>query len=160
MTKRAHRTVRIDESLVLEAEREARLSQRSLAGQFEYWVRLGRGVERNRSFSADRVAQFLAGVAPMDYLSLQEKIAAIRELERMAGTPESRAETAAQLRMERQKAGVPSYSVDERYPDQLVCRYPDGRIVLGHFEGSNFVEDEALDHDLLPKRAERSRSAA
>lgn len=160
MAKRAHRTVRLDEGLIREAERQARVAHRSVAAQFEYWIRLGRGVERNRSFSEDRVAQFLAGAAPLDHLSLQEKVAAIHEIERTAQTAESRAKAAEQLRNERQEAGLPSYSVDKRYPDQLICRYADGRIVAGHFEGSAFVEDQELESDLSPKRHERRRRAA
>ena len=160
MAKPAHRTVRLDEALVKEAERQARVAHRSVAAQFEYWIRLGRGVERNRSFSQDRVAQFLAGAAPLDHLSLQEKIAAIHEIERAAQIPERRAEAAGQLRSERQESGLPSYSVDERYPDQLVCRYADGRIFAGRFEGSAFVEDQELESDLSPKRPERRKRAA
>jgi hypothetical protein len=160
MAKQGHRTVRLDEGLVREAERHARVAHRSVAAQFEYWIRLGRGVERNRSFSEDRVAQFLAGTAPLDHLSLQEKVAAIHEIERAAQTAPSRAEAAEQLRSERREAGLPSYSFDKRYPDQLVCRYPDGRVVAGHFEGSAFVEDQALESDLAPKRSERRRRAA
>lgn len=160
MAKRAHRTVRLDEGLVREAERQARVAHRSVAAQFEYWIRLGRGVERNRSFSEDRVAQFLAGAAPLDHLSLQEKVAAIHEIERSSQTAESRAKAAEQLRDERQEAGLPSYSVDQRYPNQLICRYADGRIVAGHFEGSAFVEDRELESDLSPKRHERRRRAA
>lgn len=160
MSKQAHRTVRLNEGLVKDAERQARVAHRSVAAQFEYWIRLGRGVEHNRSFSEDRIAQFLAGAAPLDHLSLQEKVAAIHEIERAAQTAESRAKAAGQLQSERQEAGLPSYSVDKRYPDQLICRYADGRIVAGHFEGSAFVEDQALESDLSPKRHERRRRAA
>lgn len=160
MGKEAHRTVRLDEGLVREAERQARLTHRSIAAQFEYWIRLGRGIERNRNFSEDRVAQFLAGAAPLDHLSLQEKIAAIHEIERLAQTAQSRAKAAEQLRIERQEARLPSYSVDKRYPDQLICRYADGRIVAGHFKGHAFVEDQELESDLTPKRDKRRNRAA
>jgi ParD-like antitoxin of type II bacterial toxin-antitoxin system len=160
MAKPAHRTVRLDEELVKDAERHARVAHRSVAAQFEYWIRLGRGVEHNRSFSEDRIARFLAGAAPLDHLSLQEKVAAIHEIERAAQTPESRAEASGQLRNERQEAGLPSYSFDKRYPDQLICRYADGRVVAGHFEGSAFVEDQALESDLSPKPREPRRRAA
>jgi hypothetical protein len=160
MSKQAHRTVRLDEELVKEAERQARVAHRSVAAQFEYWIRLGRGVEHNRSFSEERIAQFLAGAAPLDHLSLQEKVAAIHEIERAAQTADSRAKVAEQLRNERQEAGLPSYSFDKRYPDQLICRYADGRIAAGHFQGSAFVEDQALESDLSPKPRERRRRAA
>ena len=160
MAKQAHRTVRLDEGLVKEAERHARVAHRSVAAQFEYWIRLGRGVEHNRSFSEDRIAQFLAGAAPLDHLSLQEKIAAIHEIERAAQTAGSRAEAAGQLQNERREAGLPSYSVDKRYPDQLICRYADGRVAAGHFEGSAFVEDRRLESEVAPKRRERRRRAA
>lgn len=160
MSKQAHRTVRLDEQLVREAERHARAAHRSVAAQFEYWIRLGRGVERNRSFSEDRIAQFLAGAAPLDHLSLQEKIAAIHEIERCAQTPENRAKATEELRAQRQRAGLPSYKVDDRYPGKLICSYPGGRIVVGHFEGSEFVEEQELASELSPKRRERRRRAA
>ena len=156
----AHRTIRVDEAFLREAEKEAAANKRSLGAQVEYWARIGRGVVRNRSFSADRVAQFLAGAIPLDHLSLQEKIRSIHEVQRMASTAESREKVAAELRGERQKAGLPSYAVDERYPDQLICHYPDGRVVAGHFEGSKFVEDQELERDLSPKRIERRSHAA
>ncbi len=155
-----HRTIRIDAAFLREAEREAVASNRSLGAQVEYWARIGRGVARNRSFSEDRLVQFLAGVIPIDHLSLQEKVAAMREVQRSANSAESREKAAAELRAERQKAGLPSYTVDERYPDQLICRYTDGRIFAGHFEGSEFVHDEELNDELSPKRGERRRSAA
>lgn len=160
MCRMGHRTIRIDAAFLREAEKEAAASKRSLGAQVEYWARIGRGVVRNRSFSEDRIAQFLAGVVPVDHLSLQEKVAAIREVERIANTAESREKAAAELRAERQKAGLPSYTVDERYPDQLVCRYADGRIFAGHFEGGEFVHDDELNDDLSPKRSERPSSAA
>jgi hypothetical protein len=155
-----HRTIRIDAAFLREAEKEAAASNRSLGAQVEYWARIGRGVVRNRSFSEDRLAQFLAGVVPIDHLSLEERIAALREVQRGADTAESRDKAAAELRAERQKAGLPSYTVDERYPDQLICRYADGRIFAGHFEGSEFVHDEELNDELSRKRSERRRSAA
>jgi len=160
MAKPGHRTVRLDEGLVKEAERQAGVARRSVSGQLEYWIRLGRGVERNRNFSEDRLARFLAGAVPLDHLSLQEKVAAIHEVERAAQTAQSRAQAADQLREERERAGLPSYSVERRYPDQLVCRYPDGRVVVGHFEGTRFVEDQELERDLPQQRVERRRRAA
>jgi hypothetical protein len=155
-----HRTIRIDAAFLREAEKEAAASNRSLGAQVEYWARIGRGVVRNRSFSEDRLAQFLAGVVPIDHLSLEERIAALREVQRGADTAKSREKAAAELRAERQKAGLPSYTVDERYPDQLICRYADGRIFAGHFEGSEFVHDEELNAEISRKRRERRRSAA
>lgn len=156
----AHRTIRVDADFLREAEKEALANKRSLGAQVEYWARIGRGVVHNRSFSAERVAQFLAGAIPLDHLSLQEKITSIREVQSAANTAESRGKAAAGLRAERKKARLPSYTVDARYPDQLICRYTDGRIVAGHFEGSEFVEDQELENDLSPKRIERRRHAA
>jgi hypothetical protein len=156
----AHRTIRLEEAFLREAEKEAAASKRSLGAQVEYWARIGRGVVRNRSFSEYRVAQFLAGVVPLDHLSLQEKIASLDEVHRTARTARSREKAAAELRAERHKAGLPSYTVDERYPGQLICRYPDGRIVAGRFEGGEFKEDQELEGDLSPKRRERRRRAA
>src|SRR3970040_1143304 len=107
MCRMGHRTIRIDAAFLREAEKEAAASKRSLGAQVEYWARIGRGVVRNRSFSEDRIAQFLAGVVPVDHLSLQEKVAAIREVERIANTAESREKAAAELPAGGQKAGRP-----------------------------------------------------
>ena len=155
-----HRTIRMDEGFLREAERDAAASNRSLGAQVEYWARIGRGVVRNRSFSEDRIAQFLAGAVPIDHLSLQEKVSAIHAVQRMAHSAESRAEAAAELRAQRLKARLPSYTVDERYPDQLVCRYADGRIFAGHFEGADFVHDQELNDDLSPRQGQRRKAAA
>lgn len=92
MRRKAHRTVRQNWSLVREVERDARAAHRSLVAQLDYLARLGRDIERNRTFSEERIAQFLAGTTPLDHLPLQEKIAAIREVEKGAQAPEAEQE--------------------------------------------------------------------
>lgn len=38
------RSLRLDESLVIEAQREAKVQHRSINGQVEYWARLGKAI--------------------------------------------------------------------------------------------------------------------
>jgi hypothetical protein len=40
----ATRSLRIDENLVLEAQRQAKIQHRSINGQVEYWAKLGKAV--------------------------------------------------------------------------------------------------------------------
>ncbi len=40
----ATRSVRIDENLVFEAQREAKIQHRSINGQVEYWAKLGKAI--------------------------------------------------------------------------------------------------------------------
>ncbi|MDY6906193.1 MAG: hypothetical protein SWH61_16100 [Thermodesulfobacteriota bacterium] len=38
------RSLRIDENLVIQGQREARVQHRSISGQIEYWAKLGRAI--------------------------------------------------------------------------------------------------------------------
>lgn len=40
----ATRSLRIDENLVIQAQREAKVQHRSINGQIEYWAKLGRAI--------------------------------------------------------------------------------------------------------------------
>ncbi len=40
----ATKSLRIDENLVIQAQRQARVQHRSISGQIEYWAKLGRAV--------------------------------------------------------------------------------------------------------------------
>jgi len=43
------RSLRIDESLVIQAQRQAKVQNRSINGQIEYWAKLGRAIASNIS---------------------------------------------------------------------------------------------------------------
>jgi hypothetical protein len=45
----ATRSLRIDENLVIQAQRQAKVQHRSINGQIEYWAKLGRAIASNIS---------------------------------------------------------------------------------------------------------------
>lgn len=58
--------VKVSDAEMSEIRRAAALQHRSLSGQAEYWLRLGRAVERDPRFGHARIEQALQGlVAPM-----------------------------------------------------------------------------------------------
>lgn len=66
-------TVKLSSLLVDEARQEAELLHRSIAGQIEHWVRLGRAVENAEGFSIARVRQALAGELKLETLADDEQ---------------------------------------------------------------------------------------
>ncbi|MGE0315923.1 MAG: hypothetical protein AB7P21_30270 [Lautropia sp.] len=58
--------VRISEAEMVELRRAAELNNRSIAGQAEYWMRLGRAAERNPEMTMSRIEAALRGLAPVD----------------------------------------------------------------------------------------------
>lgn len=69
----AHRTVRLPDRLVDAAAREASQMNRSLAGQIEYWARLGQTLERSPDLSFQRIRAALDGRFDAMRLSAQER---------------------------------------------------------------------------------------
>ncbi len=61
-----------DEEMGLLRE-EARISSRSIAGQAEHWLRIGRAIERSPSFSYQRIRDTLSGLTSPDDLSADEQ---------------------------------------------------------------------------------------
>ncbi len=58
----------------MQAVREAaNIHNRSISGQAEYWLRLGRAVERNPAFGFDRIDQALKGLLSPDDLTGEEQ---------------------------------------------------------------------------------------
>lgn len=60
-----------DEMAVL--RQEAKLSSRSLAGQTEHWLRIGRAIERSPAFNYQRVREALSGLLSPDELNGEEQ---------------------------------------------------------------------------------------
>lgn len=64
--------VRISEKEMAELRKAARLNSRSLAGQAEHWMRLGRALERNPDISYSRIEMALQGLEALDLDTLDE----------------------------------------------------------------------------------------
>lgn len=53
--------------------KEAQLSSRSIAGQAEHWMRIGRAIEQSPSFNYQHIRNVLSGLTNPDDLSVQEQ---------------------------------------------------------------------------------------
>jgi hypothetical protein len=58
--------VRISEAEMAELRRAAELNNRSVSGQAEYWMRLGRAAERTPTMTMSRIEAALRGLQPVD----------------------------------------------------------------------------------------------
>lgn len=68
----SHATVKLSRSLVEEARREAGTFSRSIAGQIEHWIRLGRTVEAANVLTHGQTRRVLATDNPWAMLSSAE----------------------------------------------------------------------------------------
>lgn len=66
-------SIRLSDTLVSDARRDAETFNRTISGQIEYWVRLGRAVESLPGFDLRRVRAALDGQFDAGMLSLDEK---------------------------------------------------------------------------------------
>jgi hypothetical protein len=58
--------VRVSEELVGEAKKYSRIDHRSVAGQIEYWARLGKCVEENPDLPYSLIKEILIGLDELD----------------------------------------------------------------------------------------------
>jgi hypothetical protein len=72
MAARTFASVKLKADLVDDARKEAELFNRSVAGQIEHWVRLGKALEGASGVSIDRVRETLQGRLKLEDLSLEE----------------------------------------------------------------------------------------
>ena len=116
--------VKISDALMMDARANAKLSDRSIAGQIEHWARLGKAVE-----SILRVPAVTA---------LKERIAVtLNESVAQIGT------TAGQCRLNEvlQRKPFPHYEAVQDRPEYLIRIEADGTRKVGRFVGRQFVED-------------------
>ena len=59
-------TFRISDDLVRDARKQSRIDHRSLAGQIEYWARIGKAAEENPDFTLALIMETLVGSKKMD----------------------------------------------------------------------------------------------
>ena len=81
----------------------ARLSSRSISGQAEHWIRIGRAMERDPAISYSRIEMALRGLEPVSLDSLDEAHQNAF-FERMADAPPTVRET--DYWQDRQRRGV------------------------------------------------------
>ncbi|MGC1509355.1 hypothetical protein FT643_04695 [Ketobacter sp. MCCC 1A13808] len=67
------RFVNMSDEIVGIAENEMLISGRSLAGQIEFWAKIGRAIERSPQFSYERIKAALSAQIAYDDLTFQEQ---------------------------------------------------------------------------------------
>ena len=75
------RTVKMSDEMVSIAENETLISGRSLAGQVEYWAKIGRAIEQSPTFDYQRVKAALTAQIPYDDLTGEEQDVYLEELD-------------------------------------------------------------------------------
>ena len=73
------RTIKLSDNEVQAIEQEAKLNNRSLSGQAEHWLRIGRAIERSPNFNYEHIKAALASLLAYDELSGPEQEAYIAE---------------------------------------------------------------------------------
>jgi hypothetical protein len=114
--------VKLSDNLMLDARLVAEESERSIAGQIEYWARLGRAIE--------------AAVRPSTALKLKRRrpvplSESIAEIESPAGRARAKAHLA--------DARFPQYSSAPGRPGLVVKTDADGTETIGRFVNRTFV---------------------
>jgi hypothetical protein len=66
-------SVKLATALVEEARQDGEAMQRSIAGQVEYWARLGQAVETMPSMTLERIRAAMKGLHPVEQLSVDER---------------------------------------------------------------------------------------
>lgn len=97
--------VKVSEDVMEDLRDTAALQNRSIAGQAEYWMRLGRAVERDPRLSFALVEQALRGLVPPAQLSGDQQEEYLDRLEDMQDAP-SAAEEAFFADRRRRGVGV------------------------------------------------------
>ena len=67
------RSIKLSDNEVAAIEAETKVTSRSLAGQAEHWLRIGRAIENSPNFSYDQIKAALSGLTSPDELSLEEQ---------------------------------------------------------------------------------------
>ena len=73
------RTIKLGDNEMQAIEREASLNNRSLSGQAEHWIRIGRAIERSPNFNYEHIKAALSSLLAFDELSGPEQEAYMAE---------------------------------------------------------------------------------
>jgi len=74
-------SIKISDEEMTFLRKEAKLSSRSIAGQVEHWLRIGRAIEKSPAFSYRRVQEALTGLVSPDDLNAEEQEVFFEEFE-------------------------------------------------------------------------------
>lgn len=85
--------VKISDTEMMAIREAAALQSRSIAGQAEHWLRLGRAVERDPRFSYSKIEEALKGLVDVDLLTTEEQEEYFDRFEVLLSKPSAEAET-------------------------------------------------------------------
>jgi hypothetical protein len=66
-------SIKISDDEMVYIRQEASISRRSVAGQVEHWLRIGRAIESSTNFSYQHIKDALTGLLNVDELSAEEQ---------------------------------------------------------------------------------------
>lgn len=131
--------VKLSDALVLDARLTAELAERSIAGQIEFWARIGKAVE-----------PFLSGKTALDLRKASDQ--PLSELLRTVSLPEGRERLSVYL----ESRPYPHFEPAKDRPGLLVRIEQDGTRTLGRFVNREFVPVEA--RQATPSRLKKRKS--
>lgn len=139
--------VKLSNALVLDARLTGEAQQRSIAGQVEYWARLGQVTEQ--MLNGRRIQILRSKGSP-------ESIAGAIE---MAGKPEGH----ARLKQYLDRLPFPHFEQHPDHPDLLIRTEENGKRAVGRFVNRQFVEvptprKRPARHAVASRRATRAKS--
>ena len=135
--------VKLSDGLVLDARLTGEVFQRSIAGQIEFWARLGRSVEESLNGR-----QVLA-------LAREKNAAPISELVAKIGTPEGQRRIDDHLRT----LPFPHYEAHPAQAGLLIRTEANGVRTVGRFVNRRFVVDENVSLPAAPNEERFAESA-
>ncbi len=119
--------VKLSDALILEARTASELTERSIAGQVEFWARLGRGME-----------SLLTGQQMRALGQVGDSESALKRLDEV-DTPEGRQRVRDYLASQ----PYPHYFAHPEERGLLIREEEDGRKVVGRFVNREFVAVES-----------------
>jgi hypothetical protein len=121
--------VKLSDSLVLDARQAGEVFQRSIAGQVEFWARLGRSVE-----------ELLDG-RQIVALAREKSTVPLSELVANLGAPQSTKRLNSYL----ETLPFPHYAAHPKKAGLLIRTQEDGQRSVGRFANRQFVVDETIE---------------
>jgi len=115
-------SIRLSDTIVAQARRDAETFNRTISGQIEYWVRLGQAVESVPGFDVDRVRAALNGQLDVRLLSHNELMAFEESLGNALATPS--AKSIQDMKALRDAGGAVGYDEQGR----LIRKLPGGGV--------------------------------
>lgn len=112
-------SIKISDDEMMLLREEASISSRSIAGQAEHWLRIGRAIEKSEAFNYHQIRDALVGLVSPDELNAGEQEVFFDEFSNSMWevTPEQEA-----FFSERKRAGL-GVGLDAN--DHLVCQQPE-----------------------------------